>query len=114
LIKEDRKGPRRFDPHTIEYRYQNAQLLARASFLGYQSPDVIQAEVAQWGLPEFSIIDRKDTQAFWAGNAEMIIIAFRGTEPITLQDWMTDVKIRRKSGPYGKVHRGFLQGFQAG
>ena len=47
-----------------------------------------------------------------AGNAEMIIIAFRGTEPTTLQDWMTDLKIRRKTGPYGKVHRGFLKGFQ--
>jgi len=32
-------GP--LDPHTIEYRYQNAQLFTRASFLAYQSPDVI-------------------------------------------------------------------------
>ncbi len=30
-------------------------------------------------------------------------MAFRGTET-TLQDWRTNVKIRRKSGPYGKVH----------
>jgi len=47
-----------------------------------------------------------------AENAEMIIIALRGTEPTTLQGWMTDVKIRRKTGSYGKVHRGFLKGFQ--
>lgn len=47
-----------------------------------------------------------------AGNADMIIIAFRGTEPTMLRDWMTDLKIRRKSGPYGKVHRGFLKGFK--
>jgi len=40
-----------FDPHTTEYRHQNAHLLARASFLAYQSPDVIQPEVAQWGFP---------------------------------------------------------------
>jgi triacylglycerol lipase len=86
--------------------------LARASSLAYQSPEVIQAEVAQWGFPEFSFIDRKGSQAFLAGNIEMIIIAFRGTEPTMLQDWMTDVKMRRKAGPYGKVHRGFLQGFQ--
>ena len=57
-------------------------------------------------------MDRKDSQAFMAGNAEMIIIAFRGTEPTTLRDWMTDVKIPRKNVPYGKVYRGFLKGFQ--
>jgi len=39
--------PSLFDPHTIGYRYQNPQLLARASSLAYQSPDVIQAKVAQ-------------------------------------------------------------------
>jgi triacylglycerol lipase len=101
-----------FDPHTTKYRHQNAHLLAKASSLAYQSPDVIQPEVVKWGFPQFTFIDRKDSQAFMAGNAEMIIIAFRGTEPTTLQDWMTDVKIRRKTGPYGKVHRGFLKGFQ--
>jgi len=42
-----------FDPHTTEYRHQNAHLLARASFLAY----VIQAEVAQWGFPQFTFID---------------------------------------------------------
>ncbi len=101
-----------FDPHTTKYRHQNAHLLAKASTLAYQSPDVIEPEVVKWGFPQFTFIDRKDSQAFMAGNAEMIIIAFRGTEPTTLQDWMTDVKIRRKTGPYGKVHRGFLKGFQ--
>lgn len=85
-----------FDPHTIKYRYQNPQLLAKASSLAYQSPDVIQVEVAQWRVLEFSFIDRKEPQAFLAGNAVMIIIAIRGTKPTTLQDWMTDEKIRRK------------------
>lgn len=49
--------PSLFDPHTTEYRHQNAHLLARASFLAYQSPDVIQPEVAQWGFPQFTFID---------------------------------------------------------
>jgi triacylglycerol lipase len=72
-------------------------LLAKASSLAYQNPDVIKPEVVQWGFPQFTFIDRKDSRDFMAGNAEMIIIAFRGTEPTTLQDWMTDVKIRRKT-----------------
>jgi hypothetical protein len=73
-------------------------LLAKASSLAYQNPDVIKPEVVQWGFPEFTFIDRKDSQALMAWNAEMIISAFRGTEPTTLQDWMTDLKIRRKTG----------------
>lgn len=101
-----------FDSQTTQYRHQNARLLAEASLIAYQSPEVIQPEVEQWGFPQFNFIDRKDSQAFMAGNTEMIIIAFRGTEPTNLQDWMTDLKIRRKPGPYGKVHRGFLKGFQ--
>ena len=69
-----------FDPHTTQYRHQNAHLLAKASSLAYQTPDVIEPEVAQWGFPQFTFIDRKDSQAFIAGNAEMIIIAFRTTK----------------------------------
>lgn len=101
-----------FDSQTTQYRRQNALLLAKASLMAYQSPDLIQPEVAQWGFPQFTFIDRKDSQAFMAGNSEMIIMAFRGTEPTNLKDWMTDLQIRRKTGPYGKVHRGFLKGFQ--
>jgi len=36
-----------FDPHTTKYRHQNAHLLAKASSLAYQSPDVIEPEVVQ-------------------------------------------------------------------
>ena len=101
-----------FDPHTTIYRHQNARLLAQASSIAYQPPEVIQPEIEKWGFSQFAFFDRKDSQAFMAGNAEMIIIAFRGTEPTNLKDWMTDIKIRKKTGPYGKVHRGFLKGFQ--
>lgn len=99
-----------FDPRTTQFRYDNALLLAKASLLAYQTPDVIQPEVAQWGLDKFVFVDRAETQAFLAGNDDMIVLSFRGTEPQKLQDWMTDVKMKRVKGPYGKVHRGFLKG----
>lgn len=102
-----------FDPRTTQYRPQNALLLAKASLLAYKSPESIKPEVERWGFPQFAFIDRKDTQVFLAGNSEMILLAFRGTEPRTLQDWMTDSKMKRKNGPYGKVHRGFKQGLQS-
>ncbi len=99
-----------FESRTTHYRPQNARLLAQAALLAYQTPDVIQPLVAQWGLDRFSFIDRGETQAYLAGNNEMILISYRGTEPDNLKDWMTDAKIRRVKGPYGKVHRGFLKG----
>ena len=98
-----------FFPHTTTYRYQNAVLMAKASQLAYQSPEIIQEKVSKWGFPQFAFFDRKETQAFVAGNTEMILVAFRGTEPRKLKDWMTDMQFRRKPGPYGKVHRGFLK-----
>lgn len=64
-------------------------------------------------MSHFVFIDRKDTQVFLAGDPEMILFAFRGTEPETLQDWMTDAQIKGKAGPYGKVHPGFLRAFRS-
>lgn len=101
-----------FDPRTTHYRPQNALLLAGASLLAYQTPDVIHPEVSKWGLDKFVFIDRGETQAFLAGNDEMIVLSFRGTEPPRLKDWMTDARIKRVKGPYGKVHRGFLKGLR--
>lgn len=102
-----------FDPRTTQYRPQNALLLDKAALVAYQSPESIKPEVEKCGLSQFVFIDRKDTQVFLAGGSEMILIAFRGTEPERLQDWMMDAQIKRKAGPYGKVHRGFLRALQS-
>ena len=101
-----------FFPHTTTYQYQNAVLMAKAAQLAYESPEAIQEKVNKWGFPQFAFFDRKETQAFVAGNTEMILVAFRGAEPARLKDWMTDTQLRRKPGPYGKVHRGFLKSLQ--
>ncbi len=98
-----------FFPHTTQYRYQNAVLMAKAAKLAYESPEVIHAKITTWGFSQFAFFDRKETQAFVTGNRDMILVAFRGTEPDKLKDWMTDIQFRRKPGPYGKVHRGFLR-----
>ena len=97
-----------FFPETTKFRYENALFLAKCSQLAYESSEAISRKMTAWGFPHIACFDRKDTQAFVAGNADMIIVAFRGTEPRRLQDWMTDKQILRRKGPYGKVHRGFL------
>ena len=99
---------RMFIADTTRYRHENALFLAKCSKLAYESSEAIYTQLSAWGFPHIAFFDRKDTQAFVAGNSDMIVVAFRGTEPRTLQDWMTDKQILRRKGPYGKVHRGFL------
>ncbi len=96
-----------FNSATTRYDPKNAYWLARAAELAYRGDQVVQEQAAAWELDQFRFFSRRETQAFVAGNDELIIIAFRGTEPSELQDWMTDADIILKSGPTGKVHDGF-------
>ncbi|XP_042497822.1 triacylglycerol lipase OBL1-like isoform X3 [Macadamia integrifolia] len=75
-----------------------------------------------FGLPIRIItesLQRNDTQAFIfcdkPENAEMIVVAFRGTELFNLRDWATDIDLSWLNlGEMGKVHVGFMRalGFQ--
>ena len=98
-----------FFPHTTKYRYANALFLAKCAQLAYQPPEAIHTQMMKWGIPHVAFFDRQGTQAFVLGHDDFIVVAFRGTEPRSLKDWMTDKQIIRKRGPYGKVHRGFLK-----
>jgi triacylglycerol lipase len=96
-----------FNPNTAKYDPGNAYWLGKAAELAYQSADKIKTGVTGWGFPKFRMLDRENTQGFVAGNSEMIILAFRGTEPKRLADWMTDAEAGFVDGPFGKVHQGF-------
>ncbi|MFH1563566.1 MAG: lipase family protein [Nitrospirota bacterium] len=94
-----------FEANTRNYSRKNAYWLGKASQLAYKSKEEGQAEISNWGLTEFEFFELKDTQAFIAGNNEMLILAFRGTSD--LRDWMTDADAALVNGPKGKVHDGF-------
>ena len=96
-----------FDSKTTRYRPANAYWLGRFAKLAYSDANGIKKAVAAWGFHKFRFFDRDDTQAFAAGSADAVIVAFRGTEPKELQDWMTDADCRLVDGPFGKVHAGF-------
>ncbi|NOR69816.1 MAG: DUF2974 domain-containing protein [Methylomarinum sp.] len=101
----------KFNVKAFGYSVENAKFLAAASNLVYDDfndPDVINT-IESWGFEKQKIMffDSHGTQAFLAVDDEKIIIAFRGTEPDKLKDWVTDAKVRKTSGPYGDVHRGF-------
>lgn len=97
-----------FVPLSTQYQPKNALLLAKAAQLTYaNNEDIVKNRLAEWGLPESYLFDKKDTQGFIASNDEAIIVAFRGTEPAELKDWMTDLNVWLEPGPRGEVHGGF-------
>ena len=62
----------------------------------------VQAGVEAWGLTDFSFFNLQDTQAFIAGNNDLLILAFRGTTD--LDDWLTDAGVELVAGLGGRVH----------
>lgn len=97
-----------FRPNKSSFDLVNAQATARASELAYKPKADVLRILESWGFPNARFFSRKGTQGFVAGNDEMILVAFRGTEPSKLKDWMTDAKIKKTPGKGGgHVHRGF-------
>jgi hypothetical protein len=59
-----------------------------------------------WGFKTFAWHSADTTQCFVASNAEVILIAFRGTEPTEFEDIATDLNALQNKGFGGKVHGG--------
>ncbi|MEU5213110.1 lipase family protein [Streptomyces sp. NPDC020742] len=105
------------DQRTTGYSLRHALCLARASELAYQDEKTIEDTARTWGFdrvrhhhttfrPPFPL---EDTQAYTLGGENMIITAFRGTEPANLRDWLSDATTPPRPGPGGTgyVHHGF-------
>jgi len=99
-----------FEPRATSFSMANAQILAQASTVAYDSPE----RCATWAKVSgftgaFDFFDHQDTQGFVAESADAIIVAFRGTQPNRPMDWFVD--FRATSDPWdhnvGKVHAGF-------
>ena len=101
----------------------NAWWLIEAATLAYADPSFAREHFQRAGLPEVRWFSGNSTQGYVAGNDEVLIVAFRGTEirprPGTLNfgnivaDLMTDVEFWLvESGRRGKVHRGFKRGLE--
>ena len=101
-----------FNSTTTRYDPLNALALGQVAKLAYEGEAAITAQAGSWGL-EAGFISKNhilmgDTQASVLGDADRVIVAFRGTEPKNLQDWMSDAEAILVPGPVGMVHKGFL------
>ncbi|MBB4895942.1 putative lipase [Streptomyces olivoverticillatus] len=115
-------------PSTIDHRARGYSLdlaywLAQASDLAYKDEATIEKQAHQWGFgpvrhhhtrftPPFPL---EDTQAYTAASDDMIIVAFRGTEPAQIRDWLSDATTPPWTGPArtGYVHYGFAQALES-
>lgn len=75
--------------------------------MAYADAAAVQQETAGWGFDRFHFFDNQETQAFLVANAAMALLAFRGTEPSKLKDWMSDIDLDLVDFPGGKAHHGF-------
>ncbi|KAG6494590.1 triacylglycerol lipase OBL1-like [Zingiber officinale] len=101
----------------------HAALSSMASKLAYENESSIKSVVTDdWNMEFLGFYDcwndyqrQFSTQAFMladrADDPELIVVAFRGTNPFEAMDWYTDFDVSWHELPdAGKVHEGFLKG----
>jgi triacylglycerol lipase len=101
-----------YDAKTVKYSANNAYMAANAARFAYQNRDDIKAASEKWGFDKFHFFDNNETQAFIAGNSELIILAFRGTEPSKLKDVLADADVFKIEELGGRIHKGFYKALQ--
>lgn len=115
--------PTTFDQHVTGYSLPLAYWLAKASDLAYKDEATIDEQARAWGFdtvrhhqtrftPPFPL---QDTQAYTMAGENMIVTAFRGTEPAQIRDWLTDASTPPWPGPArtGYVHYGFAEALES-
>lgn len=111
-----------FNPKAIDFDIKNAYSLAKVSQLVYtrfeDNQETIVKVISQakeWGFTKTYFFDysylEEDSQGMILEDAEKIILAFRGTEPSRLQDWLTDLDLFQIKRLNGRVHQGFYNAF---
>jgi len=99
-----------FEPRATSFSTANAQILAQASAIAYDTPE----RCAKWAnvsgfTGAFDFFDNHDTQGFVAESGDAIIVAFRGTQPNQPMDWFVDFRATSAAWDHnaGNVHSGF-------
>jgi len=89
--------------------------MACISHLAYEPPEAAVSKAESWGYDSCEFFDCNGTQAYVMMDEYRTVVAFRGTEPNRLEDWVTD--FRRRKQPvaglpaFGKIHSGFDSAF---
>ena len=101
------------EPHATTFSLNNAQILGQAAAVAYQSDAECRAWAGAHGFEPDSLefFDVRDTQGFVVQNADVVVVAFRGTQPDRPVDWLSDFEASPETWahPVGTVHKGFYE-----
>lgn len=98
-----------FDPADSAFSRSNALYLAHASSIAYNRAPAGDAR-EQLGLETFAFLNKVTRTRGYLGVCDThAVLAFRGSEPIALHNWVTDAVVKLVAcGEYdGRVHHGF-------
>jgi triacylglycerol lipase len=98
-----------FEPDAEGESAINAVALCNAALLTYSAQPDVRRYLAQWKFDEPEILRGFATQGFVARRGDIVVVAFRGTEPLNAADWLSDVNYHQltlKDVP-GLLHGGF-------
>src|SRR3954451_15212940 len=101
--------PLPFDPHDSSFNRANALYLAHASDVAYDRAPAAAAR-ERLGLRAIAFRNKVTrTRGFLGVCDTHAVLAFRGTDPVTLPNWLTDVvvKLVEREEYDGRVHHGF-------
>ena len=82
---------------------------ALASKLAYAKADEVKETMRGWGYPNTDVIESRSMNAFVSSNENCVILAFRGTNMLSLRDWIVDFRIRQTEVREGAIHTGFYK-----
>lgn len=88
-----------------------AVFFARAAQAAYLDGAGAKAWALTQGFAEFEFFDVANVQGFWCTNADVGLLAFRGTS--NPGQWLRDFKAYPAAHPWGRVHVGFRDGVAA-
>jgi hypothetical protein len=101
------------------FSLDTATALALTAQLAYETdPGKITGILSQWGMVQterllgrlVSFLPIASTRGFITGNNAATIIAFGGTDPVNIADWVTDFALFRTAAG---IHQGFENGIEA-
>jgi triacylglycerol lipase len=100
----------RFEPDAIGHSATNALALGNVALLAYSDEADVRHFLEKWGLVDARILRGFDTQGFVTRQKDAVFVSFRGTEPINIDDWLSDVNFHQRklhASVPGLVHGGF-------
>lgn len=100
--------------HCTPWALRRSLAFARLSHAAYAPERQAAAATYHLGWNFYDLIDRGGTQALvvYQITDDLLeaAVVFRGTEPGRLEDWLADLKVCKKLGPFNcRVHAGFLE-----